>query len=447
MFKKSLIAAAGAIAILSLVIVGCSSDKAPEQGSVVNRVVGEITDTVVDNVIDAQFAANQVELDNYTENRFGGIADVLVEDSVIYAAFECGLIVYNLTDSAHRAFDAGEQLNALAVHDGHIYVGGTNLFVFENGALRTAGRYFDKPITAMQSYDGKLMIGTGDGLYAKAGREYELVRENIPVSALTADESGLWVGTDGAGLFRMEGESFKKRYLLRDTSIFDDVNCLDYSRGYVYAGTDDALYIFDGGKWDTWTVANGLPSNVIRDIDAAGWMVYIATDNGVTGMFDNNLYPARSLENKIVNVIQRIDNKVIAGTDRDGLLMKSGASLMTLVEPGDLGDTYVEAGDIEPADAVVEVEEMESADPADEIIAVEQFDSSDEIVEAVIFDADSEMPEPVEMIEAEETSAPVETDDISEQIEENETNEVAEELNESESKSGEGVETLTVFDE
>lgn len=395
MFKKSLYAAAGAIIIMSLAIAGCSSGEKPKQVSVVKQVVGEITDSIINQAVEAQFAGAPIKLKDYTGSRFGDISDVLIVDSVIYAAFDRGLIVYNLADSSCRAIDAGEKLNAVAMHNDQIFAGGNNLFVFKKGVLETVGHHFERPINALQSYDGKLIIGTGQGLYSKSDNDFKLVREEIPVVAMTADESGLWVGTDGEGLFRMEGDDFKKRYLLRDTTIFDNVNCLDYNRGFVYVGTDDAMYIYDGGSWDTWTTANGLPSNIIHDIDASGWVVYIATDNGVIGMFDNNLYPARSLENKVVNVVQKFEGKVIAGTDSEGLLLKSGAYLRTLVESG------VMAEEIQGAPAPEEIQAMEETPAIEETAEIEDagvIDQPDDI-------SDSEANEVVEADDAVEEKA------------------------------------------
>ncbi|MEW5923069.1 MAG: hypothetical protein AB1746_03695 [Candidatus Zixiibacteriota bacterium] len=401
MFKKSLHAAAGAIIILSLVIAGCSSDEKQKPTSVVKQVVGEITDSVINQMVDAQFAQAPVKHDKYTGSRFSAISDLIVVDSVVYAVFDKGLIVYSLADSTYRAIDAGEKLNAVAMHGDQIFVGGDNLYLFRNGALETVRHHFDKPIRALQSYKGKLMIGTDQGLYSKADNDIRLVREDIPVTAMTADEDGLWVGTFGKGLFRMDGDEFKKRYLIRDTSIFDYVNCLDYSRGFVYAGTNDAMYIFDGGSWDTWTTENGLPSNVIRDIDASGWVVYIATDNGVIGMFDNNLYPARTLEHRIVNVVQKFEGKVIAGTDSDGLLLKSGSFLKTLIEPGFIAEEIQGPPETEEVQAFDEAAEPEEIAEDADIQLIEEapvVEEPAEITEDVIEEnADESTDESVEV--------------------------------------------------
>ncbi len=437
MFKKSLIAAAGAIAILSLVIVGCSSDDQPKKTSVVNQVIDEIADSVVDNVIDAQFTSTPVKFEEYTEGRFGQIGDVLVADSVAYAVFDGGFIIYDLADGTYNAIASDEKLNAVSMHKNQIFVGGNNLFVVKDGALATTGHHFELPIMALESFDGRLMIGTGQGLYSMSETEYKLVRENIPVSAMAADETGLWVGTDGCGLFRMEGDDFKKRYLLRDTSIFNDINCLDYNRGFLYAGTDDALYIHDGGSWATWTVENDLPSNTIRDIDASGWVVYIATDAGVTGYFDNNLYPARTLENKIVNVIQRFEDNVIAGTDREGLLMKSGGFLKTLVEPGDLADERVEA---------VEPEVIDEADAIEEVVESDTAEEPDATVEAAAGEEIIEVNEVVALDEAVESEKIIEPSTVENSETDNAT-ENNDEGADTEANEGEVVDTFTAFEE
>lgn len=335
MFRKTFYTVTAVLVIVAVVLfIGCSSDDKPEKVSVVNQVVEDIAETVADSFTEATFAADTVERAEY-KGRFTRISDLLIVDSTIYAVFDGGVIVYDLTDTSYIAIGSGEKFNAVALHNEKVYAGGKNLFIVNDGLLESVALRFESEINSLYSFEGKLMIGTGQGLYAKSKDEYELVREDISVSDMTADESGLWVGTGGQGLFRMESDAFKRRFLLRDTAIFNNVNCLDYNRGYVYVGTNDAFYIFDGGSWETLTTENGLPSNSIRAIDASGWVVYVATDAGVIGYFNGDFLPARKLDDKIVNVIEKIGGNVIIGTDSEGLLMKSGDVLRALVEPGE----------------------------------------------------------------------------------------------------------------
>jgi len=336
-------AIAGLVILTSAAFIGCSSDEPSIKTSAVNQVVEDISDSIADQVVNAAFAsADQPNLiDEEHKGAISDIADMLIVDSVAYAVFDGGVIIYDFTLDTFRTYNAGEKLNAIAEHNGEIFVGGTNLFKVSADGLESVALKFDSEIKALRSFDGKLMIGTGQGLYARSDESYDSIREDIDVNALSADESGLWVGTCGQGLYRMEEDNFKKRFLLRDSTIFDNVNTLDYNRGYVYVGTNDAMYIFNGGSWETLTIMDGLPSNMIRDIDASGWVIYVATEAGVIAYFNGDFMPARKLEDKVVNTVQKFHGKLIVGTDSEGLLMKSGAFLKTLVDPNTEGDEPV----------------------------------------------------------------------------------------------------------
>jgi ligand-binding sensor domain-containing protein len=157
----------------------------------------------------------------------------------------------------------------------------------------------------------------------------------LPISAVTADGSGLWVGTSGQGLYRWDGEEFAKRYLARDSSLFYYVNCLAFNHDHLYVGTDSGMFIFDGGRWKTLTAEDGLPSDYIKDIDATTWVVYVATEAGVTSYFNGDIMPVKKLADKEVNSLVLLGRKVIVGTDYEGVLVKSGPALRTLIDPTD----------------------------------------------------------------------------------------------------------------
>ncbi len=374
MLHKTLSRVAGALMFVALfVFIGCSDDQENDTG-VINEITQNIVDSVVDHVVDAEFASDKLKAELIAEKNVtvDNFIDMVVVDSVVYAIFEGGLLVYDLAEDTYEAIGAGEKLNAIALHEGEIYVGGKNLFKVAdaglgkvtigenmlkpiNPALESIALHFDDGITSLESFDGALIIGTNRGLFSKTASGFESLRDDIPVTALTSDEDGLWVGTDGKGLFRVQDGKFHKRFLIRDTSIFDNINCLDYNRGYVYVGTNDAFYIFDGGSWETLTTENGMPSSCVTNIDADGWVIYIATDAGVISYFNGDFLPVKKLDTIPVNGFGRWEGKMLVGTN-DALMLKSRAGLRTLVE-SDLIDAR------EPA-FVEEV--IEETDPAKE---------------------------------------------------------------------------------
>jgi ligand-binding sensor domain-containing protein len=185
------------------------------------------------------------------------------------------------------------------------------------------------------SFNYQLLIGTQCGLFTNSIFGNDLLMDDVSVTAMVADNAGVWVGTGGQGLYRWDGVDFQKRYLSRDPSLFDHINTLDFKHDHLYAGTRNGLHIYDGGSWETLTVEDGLPGNNVIDIDASNWVVYIATDNGIVSCFNYDFMPVAKLENTAAEAVLAKDRKVYVGTCEQGIQMKSGPVLKTLVEPDD----------------------------------------------------------------------------------------------------------------
>jgi ligand-binding sensor domain-containing protein/nitrate/nitrite-specific signal transduction histidine kinase len=164
---------------------------------------------------------------------------------------------------------------------------------------------------------GELWVGTVTGLYSldrEAGRFTPYQRPGwsaAPVRSLYADDTGLlWVGSQGAGLYRWDGTQFTSfqpqssdpRNRAGDfiRSIFTDPAV---DSGAVWAGTDaSGLLRFDraapGAEFRRYTEKDGLVGNMVQCImpDADGFL-WLATNRGVsrfdpaTGTFRN--YDAR----------------------------------------------------------------------------------------------------------------------------------------------------------
>ncbi len=266
------------------------------------------------------------------------IYDLAVNDSLVVVALDNGVLTYDLNVGTHSTIDAGKPLTAAVWHEGIAYAGGDRLYRLEGSSLVVADETLSEPVTSLYSYGSLLMIGTEHGLYAKSAIGTTPLMEGVFVTSMIADNSGLWVGTDGEGLYRWDGNSFTKRYLVRDSSLFDYVNCLDYGHGYLYLGTDSGLYVFDGGRWQTLTVANGLPSDNITALDASAWVVYIGTEAGITSYFNNEFKPVKSLENHCATVLRQSSKGLLVGTDTEGLLLRSGSAIRTLVAPKGLNE-------------------------------------------------------------------------------------------------------------
>ena len=317
-------------------IVGCSDGSKTEKSSVVD----EIADSVASSVTKTLERARLVKDTGVAESRSDfqldsdfDFTDLVVVDTTVYAVSGEQLVIYSLSKRDYITVPVGGPANAVVSHAGKVYVGGESVFELVDSVLEPVEIEFPGVVTELYSHGYRLMIGTTAGLYAKSIFGNEALFDDIKVTAMAEDNNGLWVGTDGHGLYRWSGSEFKRRYLLRDTAVFDFVNALDFNHDHLYVGTDEALYIFDGGRWETVKTEDGLPSNAIRSIDASNWMVYIATDAGIISWFNYDLYPVEKIGDLKANVLRTLGRKILVGTSDSGLILKSGPVVTTLIEP------------------------------------------------------------------------------------------------------------------
>ncbi len=331
----------GSLALASLMFVGCGSDNEAANPGIAHEIVDSISTTVARNLSEAELATTTpLEADQPEEVKMiTEIADVQLVGSKLYGVFNGGVVVYNFEDKTYAVIPAGEKLNAVALHEEKVYVGGDNLYTVKDSVLEAVEEDFEGVITDLYSYGYRLMVGTKSGLYSTGIFGDELLFDGIEVSAMAADESGLWVGTLGEGLYRWDGEDFQKRYLRRDTSLFDIVNTLDFNHRHLYVGTPNGFHIFNGGSWQTLTNLDGLPADNVTDVDASQWVVYLSTDGGVISYFNGDFIPVNKLEETCATALAVEGRKVIAATDYDGIIMKSGSVVKTIV-PADAGMNF-----------------------------------------------------------------------------------------------------------
>ena len=261
------------------------------------------------------------------------IVDLVIVGDRLYAVHAGGLVVHDLKLDQTNLIEANQRFRAVAIHNGQVYVGGSELYMVEGSTLVEVDVDLRGSITSFCSNGYYLMVGTEDALYGKSLFGIDLLLDDVAVSAMVSDGATLWVGTDGQGLFSYDGQEFKRRFLLRDTTLFDFVTAIDYHVGHLYVGTPDELWDFDGGRWQALSYLGGLLSTDISWIDASSWVVYVATTEGVVSFFNGEFAPVGTLEDRSVNVIGLHGRKLIVGTDSDGILMKSGPALKTIVDP------------------------------------------------------------------------------------------------------------------
>jgi hypothetical protein len=320
-----------AFTVAAILLVGCSGDDPKENSGFVNQVVDDSVNKLVDGIVEASYVSAPVDVE--VKSSVSDIADIVVLDSILYAVFDGGLVIYDFRNRETSFIRNGEEFNSIVKHGDQVFVGGEKLYTLVNNNLEPAGFEIEGTVGSLYSFDYHLLVGTDRGLYSNSVFGNERLMDDVSVTAMVSDGAGMWVAIDGQGLYRWDGDMFRKRYLLRDTSIFDNVYALDFNHDHLYVGAATGFFIFNGGRWEHRTIDNGLPSDDVRTIDASSWVVYLGTGEGVVSYFEKNIIPVKKLETTIASVIEPMGKKLIVGTPSDGIVMKAGPFVKTLVEP------------------------------------------------------------------------------------------------------------------
>ena len=351
MLKRNLIKMAGLAAVCAAkILAGCGGDDIQDNKPLATKVAEDTAEAIVNQLVNAVMESPQaIEISNLdlaageeAPVDFNEVNDLLVIDSQLFAAYDQGLVIFDLKEKKGTLLDSGEKFNALTFYDGKLYAGGEGLYFLDEKDLIPAEIEFSGEVTSLYSEDFRLLIGTSDGLYSQSSFGREQMMENIEVTDLQFDRDGLWVATNGDGLFRWDGERFHRRFLLRDTTIFNHVRDLDFNRDYLYVAAETGFFVFDGGKWTQWTTDDGIPSDCVSAVNADDWMVQVGTSGGMVAYFDKNFYPAKNLDGVEANAIRRLDNKIFIGTKQGEVLMKAGEIVTVLIEQAEEQETSPE---------------------------------------------------------------------------------------------------------
>ena len=148
-------------------------------------------------------------------------------------------------------------------------------------------------------------------LRTNVATDFRLGGRNNAWSVLVDRRQQVWAGSRGEGLFRFMSYYFQPVIGLE--KIGAQIYALFEARsGKIWVGGDHGLASFDGGQWQTYSAADGLPPNAVRALaeDAAGTL-WIGTEGG-------GLFQLRAGKISAVNApVQDISCLTV---DRDGVL-------------------------------------------------------------------------------------------------------------------------------
>ena len=176
--------------------------------------------------------------------------------------------------------------------------------VSEDGAIRSWGVAEGLPadsVTALiQTRDGYLWVGTSAGLVRFDGvrfTEFKLPRAAtnaaVRVTALCEDSAGsLWVGTQADGLFRREGETFR-RFASKEKRLEENITTLAAdAAGNLWIGTRSGLNRWDGRGLTSFTSREGLTDQTVSGVHVArSGAVWVTTRGGMHRFLDERLQP------------------------------------------------------------------------------------------------------------------------------------------------------------
>ncbi len=333
-FNSKIISGLIILSVLMLAVIGCDKGAENKKG-VIAQMVDSVAVAVGEGFAESALinvAAVDTEVEMVGEiNGPGAVGQIVIGTNHLYGLCDAGLVVYDFAENDYSLIQNESPLMAITEHEGSIYVGGTELYRLVDGRLVKQEDQFEGVISALYSFEYRLMVGTEVNLYSTGIFGNELLLEDVSVSAMVSGGGGLWVGTDGQGLYRWDGDQFKKRYLRRDTALFDTILTLDFNHNHLYAASVNGLHLFNGGNWTTYTATDGIPMGEITDIDASGWVVYIGSDSGVVSLYNDELKRVDGLEYESVNSLARQGMRLIFSTDAEGIIRQSGKNRKTLV--------------------------------------------------------------------------------------------------------------------
>ena len=199
---------------------------------------------------------------NYNYNEWFGAPRQLVEtrDNIWLATQGAGVGRYNKASKDWRFLKSDTGIADYWLTEGSMVVDDDYVWVGNNGGL---SRY-DKKTESWTTFTASPSSS------AISPRK---------VYAIATDSRYLWAGTP-AGLHRYDKQ--KNQWTRPPHRGHWSAKSIAVDEKYLWLGTDAGVRRYDKSaeRWEEYTVKNGLPSNIVRDVDVEGYDLWVATDSG-----------------------------------------------------------------------------------------------------------------------------------------------------------------------
>ncbi len=152
---------------------------------------------------------------------------------------------------------------------------------------KTNGLLDDSILALLLDRRGNLWIGSYGGINIFDGRSFQTPKEFQRLGRVNHlaqnSSSHIWIATNRNGLFKWDGKTLTRIKVPGQT--FSNARLLVDHKGRVWASGDHGLSVWDGARWKTFTVEDGLADNepyyLIEDQKGRIWFGYHSS-RGVT---------------------------------------------------------------------------------------------------------------------------------------------------------------------
>ncbi len=264
------------------------------------------------------------------------ITNVLMDEGRLIVGTNNGIFVLPSLNSDEDPVErktAITHLNVILPFDDSRYIGADRLYKLDNNYAATMEEMeLGSQVYDMIGFGEGLLVGTDTGLwyhcddidYFESCPFDTLLKGDMVVTALAEGRTGLWVGSYGSGLYHFDGQNWQERFLERDTSMFQYVQALEYTYPFLWVGTEEAIFRYDGGKWAQMFVADSSEYYDVTCIMTTPAATYIGSIDGLLRFAGDTLKAVDGFEGMQIAGLCRSEKGVLVATCNNGIFTFNG---------------------------------------------------------------------------------------------------------------------------